>query len=305
MRYDAHMHLWTANASPDNLMKALEKAGMNGGIVLSMPSEQYAGLGGGAPYEERLADVLRFTRKYPDRLYPILWVHPDEEEILAKIEDAAGRGIMGFKLICNSYYIYEDKSMRLLEQIAKTGRPVVCHSGILWDGQVSSAYNKPINWEHCFEISGLRFALAHCSWPWYDECIALYGKFLDTYSKRPELSAEMFLDITPGTPVPYRRDLLTKLHTVGYDVKHNILFGTDGAANDYNEEWARKWQTIDDALYEEIGVDKETVNCIYEDNLKRFLGLEQGAVTHKVTLLDGRVVEVRQQEGISEAQKRE
>lgn len=28
----------------------------------------------------------------------------------------------------------------------------------------------------------------------------------------------MFLDLTPGTPEIYRRDLLTKLFTIGYDV---------------------------------------------------------------------------------------
>ncbi len=62
--------------------------------------------------------------------------------------------------------------------------------------------------------------MGHCSWPWYDECIALYGKFLNALEK--DGAPEMFFDLTPGTPVIYRRDLLTKLFTVGYDVPDNI-----------------------------------------------------------------------------------
>ena len=81
-----------------------------------------------------------------------------------------------------------------------------------------------------FLYTGLRFALAHVSWPWVDECLAVYGKFLNALTRRRELSVEMFIDTTPGTPRIYRQEVLTKLMTIGYDVEHNILFGTDCVA---------------------------------------------------------------------------
>ena len=38
-----------------------------------------------------------------------------------------------------------------------------------------------------FDIPGLRFCCAHISWPWCEECVAVYGKFLNalTRSDRP------------------------------------------------------------------------------------------------------------------------
>lgn len=78
-------------------------------------------------------------------------------------------------------------------------------------------------------------------WTEGNECIALYGSILNAYVQRPECSAEMFFDRTPGTPPIYRRDLLYKLFHVGYDVPHNILFGTACSTGDYNSAWAREW----------------------------------------------------------------
>ena len=64
------------------------------------------------------------------------------------------------------------------KEIAKLNVPVIFHTGILWDGRVSSNYNRPLHWESLLPITNLRFSMGHCSWPWVDECIALYGKFL-------------------------------------------------------------------------------------------------------------------------------
>ena len=272
-RYDMHLHMSKPASDPTHLLARLEKAGLYGCNVISLPPAQSPITGHGADYEERVEDVLRFTAAYPGRFFPTLWIHPDEDGLAAKIDDAVGRGIMAFKMICTDYYVYEDKCMRVLEQIAAAGKPVMFHSGILWDGRVSSNYNRPLNWEICLEIPRLRFSLAHCSWPWYDECIALYGKFLSAYGLRPELSAEMFLDLTPGTPEIYRRDLLTKLHTVGYDIQRNLMFGCDCRAHDYNSDWAARWMRIDDAIYDELGLSEDVRAHIYGQNLLRFLGV--------------------------------
>jgi predicted TIM-barrel fold metal-dependent hydrolase len=136
-------------------------------------------------------------------------------------------------------------------------------------------------------IPGLKFSTAHCGWPWVDECIALYGKLQFLHDKQPGL-CEMFLDLTPGTPVIYRRELITKLITVGYDVKHNILFGTDCFAENYNAAWARKWMDIDNGLYAELNVDDETRRGIYGDNFLRFIGAADVKVTKEVLSIDGR-----------------
>ena len=274
--FDMHIHRRIHGKNiltPAEFVAEMEAAGLYGGCVYSeRPLEFDAKIG--ADFEQRIDDVLYWTKDYPGRLFPILWIHPDEEDILNKIDTAIQKGICGFKIICGDFYVYEEKCMRVLRHIASRNKPVIFHTGILWDGQVSSAYNRPINFEALIDIEGLRFSMGHCSWPWVDECIALYGKFLNALNRRN--TAEMFFDITPGTPEIYRRDLLFKLFNIGYDVEHNIMFGTDSLAESYRGEWTKKWLKIDNEIMDDLGVSRACRENIYYNNLLRFLGITTG-----------------------------
>lgn len=284
--YDVHTHLRSLDVDSSKIIERLDAANIYAANLFSVSPRL-------SDYEERIDSLLKITKNYPNRLFPILFIHPDEESLSSKIDDALARGVMGFKMICNNYYVYEDKCMKVLEQIAASGKPVLFHSGILWGGEVSAKYNRPINWECCLKINGLRFSLAHCSWPWYDECLAVYGKFLNAYSKTGALSAEMFLDMTPGTPEIYREDLITKLLTIGYDIKNNLLFGTDCTAETYNVDWCVKWQNIDNRIYDKLSVDEETRAKIYGENMKRFMGFTKSNITYACPLADGTMVEAK------------
>ncbi len=267
--FDVHIHAKGIKIDPKELIKQLDEAGMYGCCIFSnRPKENDPEIG--STFEERLDEVLNATKDYPDRLIPILYINPYEENIIEKINIAVKRGICGFKIICINFYVYEEKCMEVLREIARLDKPVFFHSGILWDGKESAKYNHPRNFEALIEIVGLRFSMGHCSWPWVDECIALYGKFLNAYEKRS--TAEMFFDLTPGTPEIYRRDLLEKLFTVGYNVENNILFGTDTYAHKYNSSWAKKWLDIDGKIMDDLGVRASVRNKLYHDNLMRFLG---------------------------------
>ncbi len=274
------MHIHSANVKPDakDLLNKMEKAGVAGGCVFS---ERPIGFFGniGASFSERLNTVLEFSENNPDKLFPVMWIHPYEKDIIKNVQTAAEKGIAAFKIICNNFYANDKKCIKLLNNIAEMNKPVIFHSGILWDGGISSSYNRPISFECLLKIKHLRFSLAHCSWPWYDECIALYGKFLNAYTESPD-NAEMFFDLTPGTPAIYREDLLTKLFTIGYDVPNNIMFGTDGNANDYNFNWTKEWLTRDNEIYAKLGVNDEIKQKIYKDNLFRFLGKTEKNFTH-------------------------
>lgn len=227
--------------------------------------------------------MLGWVRGYEDRLFPILWIHPTEENLCEKIKIAVNRGICGFKMICNDMYVYEESAMNALRTIAQCNVPVLFHSGILWDGTDSSKYNRPVNWEALGQVPGLRFSLAHCSWPWIDECYAVYGQFLNAQGHGNP--AEMFLDTTPGTPEIYRKDLLTKLFAGGYDTGHNVMFGSDCFAHDYKPNWAKKWLKIDKAILEELGVSMANYSNYYYHNVIRFLGKTSG-VTHDIPVPD-------------------
>lgn len=282
--FDMHNHAKNTEPNPELLLENMGKAGVYGGCVFSNQpwlGEDKKGtiFESGTSFDERLKEVSCWTKGYEDRLFPVIWIHPYEENIIDKIHRAVEAGICAFKIICCDFFVYEEKSMEVLKEIASLNKPVIFHSGILWDGGVSSKYNKPINWEALLEIKGLKFSMGHCSWPWIDECIALYGKFLNALTKRSD-SAEMFFDITPGTPEIYRKELLTKLYTIGYDVGHNVMFGTDARAGNYNYNWTAKWLEIDGKILDEIGVSTKNRELLYHDNLMRFLGKSEDAVEH-------------------------
>ena len=284
--FDLHVHAKNTPVEPERLLNELAQAGVSGCCVFSnRPKEENAEQG--TDYETRLSETLSWTKGRTDKLFPVLWIHPDEEDIKEKIENAVKQGVMAFKVICNNFYVGENKSMDMLAKIASLKKPVIFHSGILWDGRQSSNYNRPANWEALLELDGLKFSLGHCSWPWIDECIALYGKFLNALLCGK--TTEMFFDITPGTPEIYREELLTKLFYVGYDVPNNIIFGTDCRTSGYNYNWTKKWLDIDGKLFDKLGVSEKLRQKIYRDNLFRFLGITEDKVERFIPRPDAQI----------------
>ena len=104
-----------------------------------------------------------------------------------------------------------------------------------------------------------------------DECIAVYGKFAS--ARRSGSSAELFIDTTPGTPRIYRREALTKIFTVGYDVANNVIFGSDCTAGRYNFDSANMWLVRDREILEDLEVGEEVIENVFANNVRRFVGV--------------------------------
>lgn len=283
MLLDSHIHIGKGQKDRDDFERKLKLAGVNGGVLLSQSPASFGNKEEASSPQERLENLFYWTGDNPN-LYPFYWIDPMEKDALEQVSLANQYGVKGFKVICSRFNPGESKAMEVYKAIAKLGKPMLFHSGILWDGIPSSMNNHPSGFEPLLEVDGLKFALAHVSWPWCDECIAVYGKFLNAYSQRPDLSVEMFIDITPGTPPIYRREVLTKIFTVGYDIENNILFGTDCNVNNYNYEWAKQWIDRDNGIYSEIGLADEIHKKIYSENLKRFLGISTEKVKKRALL---------------------
>lgn len=275
--FDAHIHARKKEPNPELLIKDMNKVGVYGGCVFSTrPLE--VDISTGLNFKDRLNEIINWTEKYPNRLFPVLWIHPYEFNIFNKIKIAVNAGVKAFKIICTDFYPYERRCLKVLDKIADNDKAVFFHSGIIWNVGDASKYNRPLNFEKLIEIDNLKFAMGHCGWPWTDECIALYGKFLNGITSGR--SAEMFFDLTPGTPEIYREDLIKKIFNCGYDVPNNILFGTDNNASDYKYEWTEKWLKVDGQIYDKLGVDELLLTKIYSDNLLRFLGLKEKDFIH-------------------------
>ncbi len=273
MILDGHIHMGKQQVDPALLKKLMRQAGVDGGVILSFPPASFKFGGGKEPSnKERLNAVMAMKGK-ESHLYPFYWIDPLEKDAIKQVEVAAKAGVNGFKIICNRYYPGDARSIKVFKAIAQQRKPILFHSGILWDGAPSSKFNRPGEFECLLEIDNLKFALAHISWPWTDECIAVYGKFLNAYHLRPNLSVEMFIDVTPGTPPIYRKDALKRLFTVGYKVMDNVFFGTDCSTDKYKSEWAREWIRRDSGVYSKLGIGPKDREKIFSGNLLRFLGL--------------------------------
>ena len=268
---DGHIHIEEGQTEQSDFLHKLKLAGIDGGIVISMAPPSFVKIAGPHAAAARLDGLFECVKNAP-KLFPFYWIDPLEANAAEQVELAVERGVDGFKVICNRFFPGDPRAMAIFRQIAHHRKPILFHSGILWDGQDSSRYNRPAEFEALFEIDNLKFALAHISWPWCDELIAVYGKFQNAHSRDDQPSVELFIDLTPGTPAIYRKDALTKLFTVGYDVHRNIIFGTDCMTNDYNHAWAREWIERDNSIYRELGLDGSIIAGIYSQNLMRFLG---------------------------------
>ncbi|MBI4979386.1 MAG: amidohydrolase family protein [Spirochaetes bacterium] len=278
MVLDCHIHISSSDTPNGALLKEnMKKAGVDGGALLSIPPASFAthaGKGFDAKLfscDARLDNLFAWTNGN-ERLYPFYWIDPSAHGARREVTRAASRGVTGFKVICNSFYPDERSVMKVFRDIAETGRPILFHSGILWDGEPSGKYNRPVRFESLLTIPKLRFAMAHISWPWCDELIAMYGKFCHARKIRGDNASELFIDFTPGTPPIYREEALRKVFTVGYPVNDNVLFGTDSTAGNYSIQGSLQTRTRDNGIYRKLKLPKQTTAKIYADNFLRFIG---------------------------------
>jgi predicted TIM-barrel fold metal-dependent hydrolase len=272
MMLDGHIHIHTGDPAPAELLRRMEAAGISGGLLISQPPASFDGTVNTAPPAARLENLLAWCGAGPD-FFPFYWIDPVDSDALEQVDLAIEKGVSGFKVICDHFYPGDVRALLTFRAIAEAGKPILFHSGILWDGKPSSHFSRPVNFEALLNVPGLRFALAHISWPWIDECIALYGKLAAARRRRSGADVEMFIDTTPGTPPIYRRDALTKVFTVGYDVAHNIFFGSDAQAAAYGTDYAAGWIARDREIMAELGVEQDVDSLVFEGNLRRFVGV--------------------------------
>ena len=278
--FDVHLHTDCANTEIDSkkLIEKMEEAGIWGGCIFSQrPDYDYPETG--LDFEGRVNQVLEWTKDYKDRLFPALWIHPYEENAVEKVQIAVDRGIAAFKMMCTTYYPYEEKCLELLRAIAKTGKPVFFHSGILYTKCTEVEIckrNRPVNWEALLTIPGLRFSMAHCSWPWYDEMIAFAGRMYTdrtAYIEEGEVPPTMYYDLSPGTPDAYREDLFTKLYDFS-PIGAKCMFGSDQWVEKYDPERTRRLLEMDNRILDKLGISLEKRNKMFYQNFLTFMGRE-------------------------------
>lgn len=267
---DCHLHIMGGSPDSAGLASRLAAAGVDGALLISLAPRCFPVWAGENTTRERIENLFGWVGTHP-RLFPFYWIDPTEDDALGQVELAVKRGVHGFKCICDRFYPSDGRAQAVFRAVAQAGKPLLLHSGILWDGNDSSRYNRPVEFEALLDIPRLKVALAHISWPWCDELIAVYGKFQAARKQRPDEVAELFVDTTPGTPQIYREEALRKLFTVGYDVKANVMLGSDQLANTYDSENVKDMIARDAEILRGLGLDDGVIAGVMGGNLERFL----------------------------------
>lgn len=291
---DCHIHS-TGSESIDTILKGMDSAGVDKAIIFSpYPSEtrmtdifpkprsgvtRYMEFSYPDVTVEKQREVIEFIasiqREAPDRVIGFVWLEPRLKDAAQILEWAVtSKEIRGVKMIPDHWYPYDEFMYPVYEKTEKLGVPIIFHSGILFGFKDSSRFCRPVNYEVLLSFPDLKFALAHISWPWVDECIALWGRFRSYTIRELGKSREdirMFIDITPGTPLIYRRSALQKL--IAYGAEDYMLFGTDCRAS--RIEYAKQHIERDTSILRQmIGVSEETVGKIMGGNALRFLDMK-------------------------------
>ncbi|MCL1859601.1 MAG: amidohydrolase [Oscillospiraceae bacterium] len=282
MRLDCHIHSKISDCDRTDIISNMKAGGFDGGIIFSHSPSR--GLHDAPSPEERIDAVLKIceNQKY---LFPFLFIDPTEPDAVAQVELADKKGIMGFKVICSQHFPCDERALPVYRKIAELNKPLMFHSGILYDGRNASGnYNRPCNFEGLLSIDNLRFSLAHVSWPWTDECIAVYGKFNSSRSRENSGSGEMFIDLTPGTPRPYRKPMYDMLLFAGYNIKSNLLYGIDNSLSPYSSGYAKDILDYDESVFDNYyknggifgrKLDDDFKEHLYYLNMLRFIGFPQ------------------------------
>jgi len=272
MIIDSHIHTDIGKVDRQLVAERMRKANIGGGAVFSIVPKAHSLPSHGLSSDDRMKNVLEWCEGN-DTLYPFYFLDPLEQDACEQVDEAVKQGIDGFKIILRSCFAYDEPVIKVCERIARHSKPVLFHSGILYLHGPTSRFNRPADFEALMLIEGLRIAMAHISWPWTDEMVAVYGKVDDTRQRYPGSPlAELFVDLTPGTPECYRYDAIYKLLSSNMDVKKNIIYGIDTVVNDYDVDMARGYIDMDNKIFDRLGLDFETREDIFQNNFYRFLG---------------------------------
>ena len=277
--FDTHVHIDKyAAPEPKRLLDSMDKHHIDKVALLAEDPEytMEKDLNKCREYNDaRLKRLKEWCDHSDGRLVPIYYINPVERDAMQQAEKAVDAGCAGFKVICETHYPGDERAMPVYQRIADLGKSILFHSGILWDWGDNGNYNRPCNFECLMGVSNIKFALAHVSWPWTDECLSVYGKFTNLWDHPSFRNQFMHIDLTPGTPMCYRQDVLNTIHDVDYwGIRDRMLFGSDAFTSTFDGAFIADWAKNDTEMLLKAGYDQETVDKVLYDNAMAFWGLK-------------------------------
>ncbi len=270
MAIDVHIHT-RGREDGTEILTAMEEIGLDRIVLFGAPPHRGLSEGESAPADahKRCIDHLAaVVAADPERIIGFAWIEPTLSDALGGVDYALGeKKLPGIKMIPNKWYPADERAQACYKKIEEYGKPMLFHTGILWGTSDTSQYCRPAFFEMMLHYPGIRFAMAHISWPWTDECLAVNGKF----KENQEGEWTSYIDITSGAPRVWKVDALRK--ALAYLGDTHLVFGSDSSLPGGAEYAARRLRE-DREMLREAGASDETVERVLHTNALRWLGIE-------------------------------
>ncbi len=264
MYHDCHIH-WRAETNGRDVLTAMDKQEMQKAVLIgphrTETNEQVV---------ESIGVIADICALDPDRLLGLVWIEPTLSEAADHVERAiADHGLAGIKMIPDHWYPYEERFFPVYRKIEELRVPLLFHSGILFGNMDSSRFCRPVFYEVMLHFPRLKFALAHISWPWTDECIAVGGRMRAASRRGDVPEMQMFVDITRGTPDFYRKDALDR--ALRYLGPERLIYGSDDRIPGELSRSRKGVETDREIICGDLGWSEDDFDKIARRNLEDFL----------------------------------
>jgi predicted TIM-barrel fold metal-dependent hydrolase len=212
---------------------------------------------------QKMRENVLMTKKIidaaPDRIGGLAWLAPTVPGVrgLAR-EVLEDMGFTGIKVIPDHWFAYEERLEPFWETLHELKASMLIHTGILYGNDDGSRFCKPLYLEKLLHYPNIRFAMAHISWPWCEECLAVMGRMKAAvgYDKTRWQS---YVDTTRGTPDHIRPSALG--NAVSFCGAEHVMFGTDACVPgrmDNQPEHIRK----DMEIFAKLGLEGKQIERI-------------------------------------------
>lgn len=250
---DCHVHQ-RGEADAAGVLRDMDANGVDRILVCS-PQERRS-------LEETRRKLLVTKRLFdaaPDRISGLAWVEPT----IAGMRDLAREaleemGFAGIKIIPDHWYAYEERLEPFWETMNELRASILFHTGILYGNDDGSRFCRPLWLEKLLYYRDVRFAMAHISWPWCEECLAVMGR-MRAAAGYDRSGWQSYVDLTRGTPSHIREQALA--NAVSFCGPDRLMFGTDSRVPDGLAK-QKEHMEIDLAIFEKLHLDEAATERI-------------------------------------------
>ena len=208
-------------------------------------------------------EVLAAAREHPDVLIPFASVDPHKGKLgVREVHQLIEAGARGFKFHPNTqaFWPNDQDNYPLYEPIAEAGLIALFHSGTTGigagmpgGGGVHLKYSNPMCLDDvAADFPELKIILAHPSFPWQDEALAIAVH-----------KPNVYIDLSGWSPKYFPENLIRYTNT---QLKHKMLFGSD-----YPLITPDRWLSD----FERLPIKEEVRPLVLKENAAALLGLRE------------------------------